>query len=105
MARRRGEGEATGTKSVDNAANAIGFATKTAGSRDSSGDRNDDAAAGSERSIEQVFSQSACLRRGHMLAALQQHDARDDDVIIAIDGSVIARMTNAAKSLRTESGL
>lgn len=96
MARENGEGEATETRSVETMANAIDDAANTAGSRD-----NVDDGAASELSIEQLFSQPACLRRGHIPDALQQHDARAEDAIIASDGSVRARTMNAAKSLRT----
>jgi hypothetical protein len=52
-------------------------------------------------SIEQLFSQPECWRSGHVPEALQQHDARAGEAIMAIDGSVSARMTKAAKSRRT----
>jgi hypothetical protein len=85
-------------RSEEKTANAINDVANTAGSRDSCGARN----VVSEPSIEQLFSQPACFRRGHIPEALQQHDARDDEAISAIAGSVIARTINAAKSLRTE---
>jgi hypothetical protein len=85
-------------KAIDRSAN-------TAGSRPSSGARNDDAAAGSDLSIEQLFAQPLCWRRGHIPAALQQHEARAGELIIEIDGSVSAAMTKAAKNLRTGTGI
>jgi hypothetical protein len=77
-------------------ANAIDVSANTAGSRDSV-----DTGAASDPLIEQVLSQSPCLRRGHIPEALQQQEARAEAAIIAIDGSVRARTMNAAKSLRT----
>ncbi len=82
---------------MENVANAVNSVANTAGSRDSCGARN----VVSEPSIEQLFSQPACLRKGHVPEDLQQHDARDEEAIIAIDGSVRARTMNTAKSLRT----
>jgi hypothetical protein len=73
----------------------------TARSRASSGTRNDDAGDASLRSIEQLFSQPACLRSGHEPDAWQQHAARAGADISAIDGNVIAAMINAVRNLRT----
>jgi len=75
-------------------------ARNTAGSRVSSGARNDDAGAASPRSIEQVFPQPACLRSGQEPEALQQQDARAVDEIRASAGSVIAAIRKAVKNLR-----
>ena len=91
MARVSGEGEAKRTRSVENVAKAVSAVAKTAGSRASWGAWN----VVSEPSIEQLFSQPACLRRGHVPEDLQQHDARDGEAIIAIDGSRSAAKTNA----------
>jgi hypothetical protein len=93
VVRERGDGDATETRSVENVAKAIDEVANTAGSRD-----NDGAGAASELSIEQLFSQPACLRSGHIPEALQQHDARVEEAIMAIDGSMSAARTNAARS-------
>ena len=74
--------------------------TNTARSRPRSSARNDDAGAESLRSIEQLFSQPACLRSGQEPDALQQQAARPSDDISASDGNVIAAMINAVRSLR-----
>jgi hypothetical protein len=96
VARESVEGEATETRSVETMTNAVDDVANTAGSRDSV-----DAGTASDPLIEQLFSQPACLRRGHIPEALQQQDARAEEAIIASDGSVRARTMNAAKSLRT----
>lgn len=69
-----------------------------AGSRDSSGARNAEAGEASLRPIEQLFSHPACLRSGQAPDALQQHDVRAVGDIIAIDGSIIAAISNTVKS-------
>jgi hypothetical protein len=85
-------------KAVDVAGKLNEAARKTAGSRASSGARNDDAGAASLLVIEQLFAHSACLRIGQAPEDLQQHDVRAAAEISAIDGSVIAAMRNAAKN-------
>lgn len=93
MARVSGEGEVRRTRSVKNAAKAVDNDVTTAGSRDSDGD-----GIAPEPLIEQLFSQPACLRSGHIPEALQQHEARAGEVNIAIDGSISAARTNAVRS-------
>jgi hypothetical protein len=96
VARWRGDGDATDTRSVEKMVNAVKEVANTAGSRETS--RNDDAGAPSDRSIEQLFSQPPCLRSGHVPDDLQQHDARVDGAMIASDGNVRARMMNARRA-------
>ena len=91
VARVSGEGETKRTRSVENVASDGVDVAKTAGSRDSCGAWN----VVSEPSIEQLFAQPACLRRGHVPEALQQHAARDGVAIIAIDGNRSAARTTA----------
>jgi hypothetical protein len=101
IARRRGATEKSATRSVDKVAISDAEGRNTAGSRARSGARNDDEGAASLRSIEQLFSQPACLRNGHEPDDWQQHAARASADISASDGNVIAAMINAVRNLRT----